>query len=289
MHPKPVVLLASTERSQLRTLQPVLSAGGFDVAVAGDERALLEQAQNRRPHAIVFDVGLAPPGYGLARTLRTDPAVSLSTAIILTGPGRISRAQQLEAWHAGAWDVCEEPFDPDEFLARLDVFVQPRVEVDRLGAECMVDRATGLYNPEGLARRADELAALATRHGLALTCAVFRPTRRLPHPAGSDRLALAFKAAGRTSDAIGRTGQTEFAVFASGTNTWAAAKLVRRMTDSVAREFSYLTDVPRPEGGRVSRPVSVQAGYSATQASHKISPPTLLAKARSALEANRPR
>jgi hypothetical protein len=55
---------------------------------------------------------------------------------------------------------------------------------------------------------------------------------------------------------------------------------VRRMTDSVAREFSYQS---------TEQPVAVRAGYSAVQASHKISPVTLLAKARSALEALRPK
>jgi PleD family two-component response regulator len=280
MYTKPLVLLASTERSQLRTIEPVLAAGGYHVTPAHDEGSLVEQAQSARPHAIVFDVDLAPPGFGLARTLRTDPAVSLATPIILTRPGRPTRSHQREAWRAGAWDLQEEPFDPDEFMMRLDVFVKARMEVDRIAGECLVDRTSGLYNPEGLARRAGEQAALATRHGLALACAVFRPTGVLPHATAADRLALAFRAAGRTSDAIGRTGQTEFAVFAPGTNTWAAARLVRRMTDSVAREFSYQS---------TEQPVAVRAGYSAVQASHKISPVTLLAKARSALEALRPK
>lgn len=274
---RPLVLLAGTERSQLRTLEPTLVAAGYKVAAAHDEASLLEQAQSQRPHAIIFDVGLAPPGYGLAKTLRTDPAVSLATPIILTRPGRPTRTQQLEAWEAGAWDIREEPFDPEEFVMRLGVFVQARAEVDRIGAECLVDRASGLYNPDGLARRAAEQAALVTRHGLALACAVFRPTGTLPHPGATDRLALAFRSAGRMSDAIGRTGQSEFAVFAPGTNTWAAARLVRRISDSVTREFSYLK----------TEPVAVRAGYSATQSSHKISTPKLLAKARSALEASR--
>lgn len=273
---KPLILLAGTERSQLRTLHPFFTAAGFDVATATDEPSLVDLAQTRHPHVIMFDVGLAPPGYGLARTLRTDPALSPATPIILTGPGRPTRSQQLEAWHAGAWDVCQEPLELDELLARLRLFVDARVELDRISSECLVDRTTGLYNPEGLARRAAELAALVTRHGLALSCAVFQPTAKVS-PAASERLALAVRRAGRMSDAIGRTGQSEFAVFAAGTTTWSAARLVRRMTDSVTREFSTL------EADPAAKKLSLRSGYSAAQARHKISPTTLLSKARGVL------
>lgn len=267
--PQPLILLASTALSQLRTLEAAFVAVGYAVTTAASERETLEQARDKPLLAIVLDVGIAPPGFGLCHTLRTDPALSPATAIVLTRPGKPTRTERLEAWRAGAWDLREEPLDPEEFLAHLRTLLQARLELDRLGAERLVDRATGLYNPEGLARRSAELGALATRHGFALGCAVFRPTVPIEHDAG-DRLALAFKAASRTSDAVGRTGQTEFAVFAPSTNTWAAARLVRRLSDSVARAFSPA--------------VSLRAGYSATQASHKISPPALLAAARSALE-----
>ncbi|MEX2156195.1 MAG: hypothetical protein WD773_05090 [Gemmatimonadales bacterium] len=240
--PKPLLLVASTEKSQLRALEAEFAAGGYAVVTASAEHAVVEQAQNQKPHAIVLDVGVAPPGYGLARTLRTDPAISPATPIVLTRPGKATRTQQIEAWRAGAWDLREEPFDPEDFIARLNVFVQAKLELDRVGAECLVDRSSGLYNPEGLERRAAELAAFAVRQGLGLACAVFRPARALPDNTAGDRMALAFKSAGRTSDAIGRTGPAEFAVFAPGTNTWAAARLVQRMTDSVEREFTHMEE-----------------------------------------------
>jgi GGDEF domain-containing protein len=99
----------------------------------------------------------------------------------------------------------------------------------------------------------------------------------LPNQLAGDRLALAFRSVGRISDALGRTGRTEFAVFAPASNTWAASRLVRRMTDNVERAFGSLR-----EGHRVG----VRSGYSAALAAHKISPPALLARARHALEAS---
>ena len=274
MPQKPLVLLASTERSQLRTLEPELPRHGFAVQAVNDPRVLVQHAQQDGPHAIVLDFGVAPPqprgGYALARTLRNDPAVSRATAIVLTGPGPgpPTRTQLVDAWRAGAWDVRTEPFDPDEFAARLSVFVQARIELDRVSAECLVDRASGLYNPEGLARRSAELAALVSRHGLALACAVFRPTDGVPHTNG-DRLAVAFQRTARLSDAVGRTGPTEFAIFAPGTNATSASRLVRRMSDTIRRKFRSLT---------------LRAAYSTAQAPQKIPTRTLLANARSALD-----
>jgi PleD family two-component response regulator len=279
MNPQPLILLAGSEHSQVRELEKILPAGGYAVLTAKDEQETLDHARSRRVHGIVVDASLAPPGYALCHALRSDPAVSLATPIILTHPTPPTRAEQIEAWRAGAWDLRGEPLDPEEFLIRLSVFVPAKLELDRLSGECLVDRVSGLYNPEGLERRAAELAALATRQGLSLACAVFRPAGPLPGRGAADQLAMAFKVVGRASDAIGRTGQTEFAVFAPGTNTWAAARLVRRLSDSVVRKFSY--GVVQPRG----RPVAVTAGYTATQAAHHISPSLLLAKARNALEA----
>jgi len=51
----------------------------------------------------------------------------------------------------------------------------------------------------------------------------------------ADRLAQAFRQAGRISDAVGRTGPAEFAVFAPATDETGAEGLVQRITDAVSR------------------------------------------------------
>jgi len=173
--------------------------------------------------------------------------------------------------------VLGTPTDPDSLVLRLNVFVEPKRELDRVSEECLVDRVSGLYNYSGLARRATELAALATRHGMALACAVFRPIAQLPDHAAVDRLAVAFRSVGRASDALGRTGRTEFAVFAPATNG-TAVRLVRRLTDNVERAFGVLR-----EG---QHRIGVRSGFSTAQAAHTISPPMLLARARRALESS---
>jgi PleD family two-component response regulator len=269
-HPQPLILLAIKEPGQARRLASSLADAGFRVVTAHDERDALEKAQSQRPHGIVLDVAVAPPGYGLCRTLRS---VSLGTPIVLTTPRPPTRDEKLEAARAGAWEFCATPLDIEHFVARLDAYIEPKLELDRVSEECLVDRVSGLYNELGLARRAAELAALATRHGFALACVVFRPTDALPTLTTSDRLALAFKTVGRSSDAVGRTGRAEFAVFAPASNTWAAGRLVHRLTD---RASGYGTGI------------DLRSGFSSAHPAHKIASHTLLARARSALDAARP-
>lgn len=268
-HRQPLILLASKETWLTQEVKVSLFGAGFRVIVSHDERDTIEKAQSHRPHGIVLDVGVAPPGFGLCRALRS---VSLATPIVLTCPGQPSRDDSIEALRAGAWEFRGTPLDTEMFVARLLAYIEPKLELERVSEECLVDRVSGLYNHLGLARRASELAALATRHGLALACMVFRPADELPSRSASDRLAQMFRSVGRTSDAVGRTGRAEFTVFAPASNGWAAGRLVHRLTD---RATSY------------GNGMDVRSGYSAASPAHKISSHTLLARARSALEAAR--
>ncbi|HEY3220336.1 MAG TPA: hypothetical protein VGJ80_06370 [Gemmatimonadales bacterium] len=267
-HPEPLILLASSVAGQTRDLHDALLAAGYRVITAQDERETLEQANTQHPHAIVLDAEIAPPGFDLCRTLRT---IVLAAPLILLHPGQPSRDQQLEAARAGAWDLRGEPLDIEDILAHLAIYLEPKLELERISDERFVDRVSGLYNHQGLARRAGELCAIATRYGLALACVVFRPAVLRATRAAGDKLALTFKSVGRASDAVGRTGPAEFAVFAPASNTWAASRVARRLTDSAEL------------GGRVG----VLTGYSAVPASQWISPYTLLSRARTALETHR--
>jgi DNA-binding response OmpR family regulator len=271
-HPKPLVLVAIPDQWQRQEVCDALAGQGFRISVAHTEAEVLQQAHATPPDGYVINVAMAPPGYGLCGTLRT---FSVATPIVLLVPGRVTRAHEHDALRAGAWSVLGTPLDPDALLLRLAVFVEPKRELDRVSEECLVDRISGLYTASGLTRRATELAALATRQGMALACAVFRPATRLPNHSAGDRLAHAFRSVGRVSDALGRTGPTEFAVFATAKNG-AAPRMVRRMTDNVERAFGNLR-----EG---HKKVGVRSGYSTALAAHTISPPALLARARTALE-----
>src|SRR5438445_3920799 len=149
----------------------------------------------------------------------------------------------------------------EELILRLGVYVQGKLEADRLGIEGMVDRASGLYNDTGINRRSAELAAFTARQGLPLACVVFQPDNGDLSAGAADRLAQALQRAGRISDVVGRTGPVEFAVFAPATDETGAEGLVQRITDAVSRSESVklragtsATPVTskRPSGGRTS-------------------------------------
>ena len=272
-HPNPLVLIAACDERQQRELTAAIGSGPFRTMMAHDEQELSTAVHVHRPDAIVVDCDVAPPGHGLCSTLRN---FALATPIILIVPGSLTRTKEHDAMRAGAWAVLGSPLDDDALLLRLGIFVEPKRELDRVSEECLVDRVSGLYNHSGLTRRAGELAALASRYGMSLACVVFRPAAPVPNHSAGDRLALAFKSVGRQSDALGRTGPWEFAVFAPAKNG-TAARLVRRMTDNVERAFGTLREGP---------PVGVRSGSSTAAEAHRISPPILLATARRQLESS---
>ena len=273
LEPSPFVLVATTDGRQRQELSDTLASAGFRIGHAHDERELVELAHFHPPDAMVVDSAIAPPGYALCRTLR---AFAVATPIILILPDHVSPDQEYDGLRAGAWSVLGTPTEPDALLLRLAVFIEPKRELDRVSGVSLLDPVSGLYNSAGLSQRAAELAAIVTRHGLALACAVFRPETLLPNHFTADRLALAFRRVGRRSDALGRLGSTEFAVFGAATSTGAAGRLVARLTEHVEDAFGNLR-----EG---QQRIRVRFGYSTAVAAHKISPPLLLASARRQLD-----
>src|SRR6266446_3172113 len=283
---EPLVLLGNADKWLAESLESVLTQGGYRVMATTKRQQVLELARRYVPDGIVLDMGLdqrASDNLALCRALRADPGISRATPIILTTAGPALRAQQLEALRAGAWELRGDPLDMEELILRLGVYVQGKLEIDRLGSEGMIDRASGLYNDVGMERRSAELAAFTARQGLPLACAVFQPLNGILTGGSADRLALAFRNAGRISDAVCRTGPAEFTVFAPATDETGAEGLVQRISDAVARTAAVtlragVSTAPattkRPSGARTSTAFPQPA---------QTSPNELLARARDAL------
>src|SRR5213596_2716091 len=273
---EPLVLLANADKWLTESLESVLTQGGYRVINTTKRQQMLDLARRQLPDAILLDVALdqrTSDNLTLCRALRADPSISRATPIILLAAGPALRAQQIEALRAGAWELRGDPLDMEELVLRLGVYVQGKLEVDRLGSEGMVDRASGLYNDVGMARRAAELAAFTTRQGLPLACAVFQPSNGILTASSADRLALAVRNAGRISDAVCRTGPAEFTVFAPATDETGAEGLVQRISDAVARTAAVRLRAgtstspaasKRPSGARSSTPLPQASPPSTT-------------------------
>ncbi|MGH7607312.1 MAG: response regulator transcription factor, partial [Gemmatimonadales bacterium] len=159
----PLILLANADEWFRQSIELVLVQGGFHVILADSGAAALEQARRHHPDGVVLDLTFRPQwpdAFAVCRSLRQppDPPISPAAPIILTTPGPVLRAQQIEALRHGAWELRGDPLDTEELSLRLSAYVQAKLELDRQMAEGLVDRASGLYNDVGTLRRADELA-----------------------------------------------------------------------------------------------------------------------------------
>jgi PleD family two-component response regulator len=234
----PLVLIVNDQEWSTRSLESILAPSGYAVLRAYTGAKGLERALAARPDVIL--VGAALPdmdGLELCRALRDDGRITPSTPIFVTTTGRPGRNERLAALRAGAWDYLGQPLDAEELLLRFEGFVRAKHDADRAREEGMVDGLTGLYSLTGLSRRARELGAQACRQSGALACVVFR-AEGPEHEPSMDRLIQEFadrlRSLGRTSDAAGRIGGAEFALFAPGADAEGAMAIIERLTEPEA-------------------------------------------------------
>ena len=240
----PIVLIASHQESSSRSLESILGPNGYTVVKAYTAAQTLERARRAQPDAIILDATLPDQDpLEICRALRHDPEFAPDTPIIIVSSDHATRQQRIDALRAGAWEYLGQPLDAEHLLLKLETFTRVKRAADRAREDGLVDPATGLYNLSGLARRARELGAQASRLNGALACVALAPDFGDNGP-GSEpteavleavvvQLAGAFRAAGRVSDAIGRLGPTEFAVVASGTDAGGAVRLAERLANAV--------------------------------------------------------
>jgi len=283
----PLVLIANDQEWSARSLESILGPSGYSVVRAYTGQQALERARTAQPDLIILDAQMPDVhGFEVCRLLRSDPRFSATTPIIITTSGPSGRTQRLEAYRAGAWEFLGQPLDGEALLLKLATFLQCKLEVDSLRDESLLDPGTGLYNMRGLARRAHEIGADAFRRRDALACVVLSPEAEgagLDEPPEeevhriAEQVGQLFKRAGRSSDAIGRLGQSEFAVIAPATSSDGALRLIQRLGSTIESS-------PIPVRGG-ERYLKVRAGYCAVAdfAESPVDAVELLLRATSAL------
>ncbi len=259
----PLVLIVDDQEWSARSLESILEPSGYLVVQAHTGLQALERARARRPDLIILDAQMPDMhGFEICRMLRADPRFGSTTPIIITTSGPSGRTERLEAYRAGAWEFLGQPLDGESLLLKLDNFLQCKRAIDELREENLLDARTGLYNMRGLSRRAREIGSDALRRHDPLACVVFAPEPESQTETAddeveriSDQVGLLFKRAGRSSDAIGRLGLSEFAVIAPATGPDAALRLVSRLGGAI--EGSPVAH----RGGE--RSIRIRAGYCA--------------------------
>ncbi len=275
------VLIASTHEWTSRSLASILAPQGYVFYRAYNRAQTLKRIRSNPPDAIIVDEQLPDgDGYTLCRELNEENLVSPSTPVFLALPRSPTRRNRLAALQASAWVCLGDPLDAEELTAMLEVFVPAKIEADQARVRGLVDDVTGVYNLRGLTRRAEELAAQASRRHSALCCVLLRPEIERdadggwgskspdPQPWLLRRMATALRAAARHSDAIGRPDMSSFAVVAIDTDASQAQPLAERLAAAIVAAPTTLS-VPR-----VPR-LRVRAGWHCISEVH-ATPPTPL-------------
>src|SRR5213078_3822107 len=96
---------------------------------------------------------------------------------------------------------------------------------------------TGLYNTQGLERRARELASHVDRRGAALACVVLAPDATTDVDATIESLGRILRSVGRGSDTIGRVGRRALAGLAPYADAAAALGLAARLLETAAGQL----------------------------------------------------
>jgi len=119
---EPRVLVVEDDGDIAGVLRRSLGMEGYDVRIAGDGEAALEQAAVFEPDAVVLDLGLPGiDGVEVSRRLREGGDVPI---LILTA--RESLDSRVEGLDSGADDYLVKPFEREELLARLRALLRRR-------------------------------------------------------------------------------------------------------------------------------------------------------------------
>jgi DNA-binding response OmpR family regulator len=118
----PRVLVVEDDEDIAQVLQRSLRMEGYEVRVAEDGNAALENGRTFSPDLVILDLGLPQlDGIEVARRLREDDDVPI---LILTA--RDALESRVEGLDSGADDYLVKPFERQELLARLRALLRRR-------------------------------------------------------------------------------------------------------------------------------------------------------------------
>ncbi len=118
----PRVLVVEDDGDIADVLRRALGMEGYEVRLAGDGEAALEEAEVFEPDAVVLDLGLPKlDGVEVCRRLRADGDVPI---LMLTARDAVD--SRVDGLDSGADDYLVKPFERTELLARLRALLRRR-------------------------------------------------------------------------------------------------------------------------------------------------------------------
>jgi len=111
------ILVVDDVPENVRLLEAVLQAHGYETVSASDGQAALELAVSSKPDLVLLDVMMPPPdGLAVCKQLRAQEETAVLPVIMLTASEGSEKTTALEA---GADDFIPKPFNRAELLTRI--------------------------------------------------------------------------------------------------------------------------------------------------------------------------
>jgi DNA-binding response OmpR family regulator len=111
------ILVVDDVAPNVRLLEAVLQAQGYDVVTATDGHMALSLVVSAEPDLVLLDVMMPQPdGYAVCRRLRAQEETAMLPVIMLTAS---EGSEKTKAIAAGADDFIPKPFNRDELLTRI--------------------------------------------------------------------------------------------------------------------------------------------------------------------------
>ena len=111
------ILVVDDVARNVRLLEAVLTAAGYEVVGAGSGAEAIEAVARDSPDLVLLDIRMPDiDGYEVCRRLRADPEAQFLPVVMVTSAEDEERIAALEA---GADDFVAKPFNQGELLARV--------------------------------------------------------------------------------------------------------------------------------------------------------------------------
>jgi len=119
---RPKILAVDDEATNLVVIEELLG-DEYDVTTLSDGRATLDIAKRLKPALVLLDITMPiVNGYDLCRMLRAERTLKHLKVVLVSANARIE--ERVRGYEVGADDYIVKPFSPDEFLAKVRVFLR---------------------------------------------------------------------------------------------------------------------------------------------------------------------
>ncbi len=128
---KSKILIIDDSRSISDMLKNILETAGYDVMAAYTGEQGLETYRKFKPDIVLLDVVMPGiDGYEVCRKIRADHSTGFMKILMISSERKLE--ERLKGYDAGADDYISKPFNEDELLAKVRVFMRLKLVEDKL-------------------------------------------------------------------------------------------------------------------------------------------------------------